>query len=310
MLKQKKTFLIIFVPIIIFLILIKFIDTFFQKKYGLGNPIIYENSRIYGYKIKANQNIKRKGNKIIINNLGMRSNKSWEENLIKKKILFFGDSVTYGGSIVSNNDLFSEKICKQLNKDIDNYICGNLGANGYSLHSIIRRIKYKEFDNEDLIIVTIISNNFPRIFHNSISQPFWTKKISNFYPALTEIFFIYLDKLRNKAKYNLGSEDVFENINLQYYNDLTNELEEVLNKNNKPYIIFYSPSLNELEKIRDNYFKNILKDKFKNFYDLGDIQYIEKKNLYYDNIHLNKKGHDEYSKFILSIIKEKYLNKI
>ena len=240
----------------------------------------------------------------------MRSNKNWEENLIKKKIAFFGDSVTYGGSIVSNNDLFTEKICKKLNKDINNYICGNLGVNGYSVHSIIKRIKYKKFNNEDLIVITIISNNYPRIFHNPISQPFWTKKINNFYPALTEIFFIYLDKFRNKAKYNLGNENIFENINLKYYNDLTNELEEVLNKNNKPYIILYSPSLNELTQNKDNFFKNILKNKFKDFYDLSEINYTKKDNLYFDNIHLNKQGHEVYSQFIFSIIKEKYLNKI
>ena len=49
------------------------------------------------------------GNTIIINNLGMRSSDNFNHKN-KKKIIFLGDSVTYGGSIVSNNDLFSEKL--------------------------------------------------------------------------------------------------------------------------------------------------------------------------------------------------------
>ena len=151
-------------------------------------PVIYESSRIYGYTIKSDQNIYRLGNRIIINNLGMRSSKNWyEEN--KNKIIFLGDSVTYGGSIVSNNDLFSEKVCNQLNKKNNNYICGNLGVTGYNLYSLIRNIKYQNFEKETLLVITIIANNFPRIFHNVISQPFWTNEIKNFLPALTEVFF-------------------------------------------------------------------------------------------------------------------------
>ena len=115
MVKQKKIFLLIVASFIVLLILIKLIDFFLQKKFGLGNPIIYESSRIYGYTIKPNQNIHRLGNNIIIiNNLGMRSSTDW--NIKNKKNNFLGDSVTYGGSIVSNNELFSEKVCEQLNK--------------------------------------------------------------------------------------------------------------------------------------------------------------------------------------------------
>ena len=159
----------------------------FSKKFGLGKPLIYENSKIYGYNIKPNQDLMRRGNKIAINNLGMRSSSKWVNNN-RNKIIFFGDSVSYGGSIVSNEDLFSEKICKKLNEKENNYLCGNLAVNGYNLYSIIRSIKYKNFNNEDLIIITLIGNNFPRMFHNPLSQPFWTKEIESFFPALLKFF--------------------------------------------------------------------------------------------------------------------------
>ena len=311
MIKQKKKFLLIIViiSIIVLFIAIKLFDIFFQKKFGLGTPIIYENSRIFGYKIKPGQNIKRLGNNIIINNLGMRSTQNWTNNNNKKKIIFFGDSVTYGGSIVSNEDLFSEKTCDKLNKKDNNFLCGNLSVNGYSLFSIIRSIKYKNFNNENLIVVTIIANNFPRMFHNPISQPFWTKEIKNFLPAFTEIFFIYFDKFRNKTKYNLGNEKILKNIDIKYYNDLVDELKNVLLKTNKPYIILYSPSINEIEDNENNdFFKKLLRDNLTNFYDLTEIKFKIKKHLYADNIHLNKLGHEIYSRYIFELISENYLN--
>ena len=84
MIKQKKILLTTILFFIFFLIIIKFIDLFLQKKFGLGNPLIYESSKIYGYTIKPNQNIYRLGNKIIINNLGMRSSYNWDINTKKK----------------------------------------------------------------------------------------------------------------------------------------------------------------------------------------------------------------------------------
>ena len=122
MVKQKK--LLLFVILSSFFILfisVKLGDLFLQKKFGLGKPLIYKNSKFYGYDIKPNQKLVRRGNKIIINNMGMRSNSDWKNDR-KNKIIFFGDSVTYGGSVVSNDDLFSEKICIKLNKGENDFM--------------------------------------------------------------------------------------------------------------------------------------------------------------------------------------------
>ena len=308
MIKQKKILLLTTIFFIIFLVVVKFIDFFLQKKFGLGNPLIYQNSKIYGYSIKPNQNIYRLGNNIKINNLGMRTSDDWDVNF-KKKIIFIGDSVTYGGSIVSNEDLFTEKVCQQFNKKNRSYMCGNMGVNGYNLYSLIRNIKYKNFDKESFIVITIIANNFPRMFHNVISQPFWSNEIDNLLPALTEVFFIIVDKYRNKIKYTLDEEKTLREIDIKYYNDLADELKNVLSEKGYKYIVFYSPSKMEIKSEENNeIFKNILENKFENYYDLTEIKYEKKENLYYDNVHLNKRGHDVYSKYIFSKISNNFLN--
>ena len=56
----------------------KIFDIFLKKHYGLGDPVLYEDSKIVGYKIKPSQKLKRLGNNIYINPMGMRSNSEWD----------------------------------------------------------------------------------------------------------------------------------------------------------------------------------------------------------------------------------------
>ena len=44
----------------------------------------------------------------------MRNKKDFFKNDNEKVILFFGDSVVYGGSYVDDNDIFSFNFCKKL----------------------------------------------------------------------------------------------------------------------------------------------------------------------------------------------------
>ena len=72
---------------------------------GFGDPIIYINSENNNYYPRPNQEtIRYKGAKIRINQLGMRTNSDWKNFSNKSKIIFFGDSVVYGGSYIDNKD--------------------------------------------------------------------------------------------------------------------------------------------------------------------------------------------------------------
>ena len=138
-----KFFIYLSVILIFILFCLKILDIVLAKKYGLGTPLIYKYSNIVGYEIEPNQKLKRLGNNIEINKYGMRSS-NWKDD-IPNKILFYGDSVTYGGSIVSNQDLFSENVCRIL-KETKNkkFTCGNYGVNGYNLEGISKKIRFKK----------------------------------------------------------------------------------------------------------------------------------------------------------------------
>ena len=81
---------------------------------GLGKPVLYQADLRYGYRPQPNKEYQRYyGAKIKLNNLSLRTNEDWD---IKKdnKILFLGDSVTYGGSYIDNTELFSNLAAKGL----------------------------------------------------------------------------------------------------------------------------------------------------------------------------------------------------
>lgn len=295
--KLIKKLLIILLFLLVVLLGLKFTDNYLKKKYGLGNPVLYLPSNVHGYLIKPNQKIVRRGNVIEINNEGMRSNQNWKKSENSYNILFFGDSVTYGGSIVSNIDTFAENICNNLkNKFNTEALCGNFGINGYNLESITRLIKFRKSYDEDIVVVTIIANDLERTFHNIASQPFWSKKVPTFLPAFTEGLFIVLERLRLKVKYNFNINNKYNNKN--YYLYLIRNFSEALEINNKKYIVFYSPESNELlnSQHNNNSIKQLLKDNVKNFYDLSEeLKNYSKNDIYHDAIHLNKKGHRLYS---------------
>jgi len=306
--KQKKKFFFLIIFFLLFLLFsLKLIVFYFQKKFCLWNLIFYLPSNKHGYLLKPNQKILRRGNDVVINNRGMRNVQNWNVEINKTKILFFGDSVTYGGSIVSNKDLFTEKTCKFLNTNLPNkFLCGNYGINGYSIESIVRLIKFREFYDEDIIVVTIIGNDMERVFHNIASQPFWSKKVPTYFPALTEVFFIYLEIFKNKIKYTFDGQYPAKE-DKDYYLYLIKNFSEALEKSKKKYLILYSPEREEIfypKHKKNDFIKNLLKNNLDNFYDLSEEMSFYKDELYYDSIHLNVSGHEIYGKIISTKIKE------
>jgi len=267
---------------------------------GFGDPLIYKNSN--NYFPKANQDIRRfKGSKVIINNLGMRSNDEWVNEKKHKKILFFGDSVTYGGSYIDNNELFTEKLCIL----IENYLCGNYGVNGYKIQNISNRIKNisNKINFNKLIIV--VSNNIEDGKSNFHDFPFYEKFDSKFLRSTTEILNHILFKYKIKNNYHTHEKINSKNVTIKsYITDFSNTLSQ-LNKKNVKIFLFIIPSLENLdsnnnsvhflEKLNLNYLKT-----FNMFQEIKNSNY---QNLYFDNAHFNKKGHDYFAKIMYDKIK-------
>lgn len=292
--------IIIFISI--FSIFITFSVNYYFEFIGLGDPVRYDKDFVYGFAPKVNQKKKRfKNSNITINESGLRSVDNWKDSK-KEKILFIGDSVTYGGSYIDDKQIFSYLVCNELEK----FICGNAGVNAYSIINMVNRSRYDErIHDADIVIFLVSGFNFLREYANSYIAHFYMNSQKFFLPGLMEaISFVFtkydinniLSKKDDTKKYNHHKELVEYSIE-----QLIFEIER-LKKNNKKVRILYSveKNSNPSTKKLNQYIYNFLNHKLDDLYSLEDT--LKKKEYFVDNAHLSPKGHAVVAKKIISIL--------
>ena len=287
---------------------------FSLRMYGLGNPIIYEKSLYWGYNPKSNQITSRFKNSVItINNQGVRSKKNEKDFF---DFLFFGDSITYGGSYIDDDETFSSIVCNNLNKSGDkkDLTCGNAGVNAYGIKNIVPRISYfKEKYPNNKIVITVITGNFLRNFSQIEALPYFTKKNDHLFKASVELIAFSLDLIRKSIRYKSNNffSGKYAVYNKYEFIEAIDILESYYYKNiiNNNILIIWSPSLNNFEnglseldeELIDKL--SIFEKNFLNMYDEINSRNIQYKKIYYDQIHLNKYGHQIYGKIIANKFK-------
>jgi len=294
---------ILYSIIIIFIISLPILATEMYLKYiGLGNPIIYDENYVYGYAPRPNQKKERlRNSKVTINDVGLRSLKNWEENKDKKKIIFFGDSVTYGGSYIDDKKTFSHLTCKKIN--LPDYICGNAGVNAYGIFNIVYRSKYDQRISDDYIrIFLLVPDDFYRGLQNKNTAHFYLNEKKFILPAIFEaINFI-------STKYNIRNiiSKYSDNDKEENKFDLIKESVEIFNLEmkrlkllNKKFFIFYTPSKNNPDL--NNFIYNQVNELID--FEVIDLSKYISDNMLKDSVHYNIKGHD----IIANKISEKIL---
>lgn len=293
----------ILVFISVFIIFITLSVNYYFKFIGLGDPIRYDKDYVYGFAPKVNQKKKRFKDAIVtINESGLRSIENWKDSK-KKKILFIGDSVTYGGSYIDDKKIFSHLVCDELKK----FICGNAGVNAYGIINMVNRSRYDErIQNADVVIFLFSGFNFTREYANSDIAHFYLNNNNYFLSGLMEaISFIstkydinnYLSKKNDTKKYNHRKELVDYSIK-----KLISEVRR-LNEDKKKVLIFYSiKNIDKESKNQHNQYilKNLTNTKLKNFYSLENI--LNKDEYFVDDAHYSLLGHKKVAEKIISII--------
>ncbi len=291
----------LFIFISFFIIVSIYLTELYLKYVGLGDPERYDSNYIYGYAPKENQRKERfKGSKISINELGLRTPNSWN-NSQKDKIIFIGDSITYGGSYIDDKEIFSYLVCLELK----NYLCGNAGVNAYSIINMVMRSKYdKRINNSEVYIFTVAPGDFYREYVGSNTAHFYLNQKKFFLPAITEaISFIatrydinnYISKRNDTKNYNNKIELIDYSIKL-----LKSEIGRLV-ESGKKVRVFYTVEKNDKnsnKEINSYILSQLLKANIKNFYSLEKV--LSKDEYFYDSVHYNKKGHRVVAEKIIS----------
>ena len=309
--RKLHLILIIFFSFLALLFLCEFYLRFYV---GLGNPILYKTSNVYGYSIKPNQEVQRRGNLIIINNLGLRDlKKNIEIENCKKRIFFLGDSVTYGGSKIETEELFSFLTGKYLNYD-----CIFLVAvNGWGVQNIEKFMKAKNFFYKDEYVILLIEENFTRGLRRIHSYFALSQKKPFF--ALSEIINYYMKSIIFKIE-DTDSKKEEKNENLIGINfaveSLQSLIEEIENSQGR-VVVAISPSKKILKIIKEKnyksesiYYYNYLLKKLDEkkistivlANDLKKFSGSEIDTLFLDEIHYSKKGHSYLSNYLIEKI--------
>lgn len=283
-------------------------EVYLQNK-GLGDPVRYDSSILYGYSPKPNQKKKRlTGSYVTINDVGLRSINSWKSE--KKKILFLGDSVTYGGSYIDDKDIFSTKVCSML-KD---FICGNAGVNAYSVLNTVLRSKFdSRIQEADVYIYLFPPGDFYRDYANSQTAHFYLNNKNFFLPAITEAISFVFTKydLNNRiSKFDDTSKNIEDYFKIIDYS-IKNLKEEIANKSlkKKEIFIFLSNEKSDknYKKEINKYVKDSLLREIDNIILLNET--LNDDDFFYDeSVHLNIRGHKVVANKIFEIIENKINN--
>ena len=224
----------------LFFFIFSIIATAFTELYlqhiGLGNPIRYDSNYIYGFAPKENQKKQRFNKSIVsINDVGLRSQINWKDNK-KNKIVFLGDSITYGGSYIDDKETFSYLVCQKSNK----FICGNAGVNAYSIINIVMRSRYDyRFNDSQKFVFLVAPGDFYREYVSANSLHFYLNKKKFLFPAITEaINFVSI-------KYDLNNYiSKFDDTNELYIKDKPKLLDAYLKF--IPYYLWSNRGENEM----------------------------------------------------------------
>lgn len=273
---------------------------------GLGDPVLYDSYPLYGYRLRPNQAVKRFGDSIIkVNNLGLRADRDWDNN-IANKVLFLGDSVTYGGSYISNDELFSHLALEHM----DGYMSGNAAINGWGVDNIYGLIMSSEFLPSAIYVTVIPEDDFYRGLQRFVGKPYWNHKPKF---AAQELLYYILFRVGN-SKYDswqslANNHEIEKVVNQAVFN--LHQLDDFLSSRGFKHLIYISPTRNQVlnREEKDQGVQKILREyKINVVYlldRLNNMEFSSKEidELYYDYIHLSKKGHRLWADMIAPDLK-------
>jgi len=294
---------------IAFLFCLVALELFLKTFTGLGNPPLYELSPLYGYRLKANQVIEPRGGmgflfgaRVTTNNLGLRAADEWNSSSAGK-ILFLGDSVTYGGQYVADDQLFSSVAGSSL----PGWEVGNGGTNAWGVENIVGLIKDYGFSPAEVVVTCVIEGDFYRGLTRASSLPIWTGRPSF---ALQDLLMHFVWRV-NESRYGssvdpIGQDEAHLDRIVDRAAKRLKDLEIYLRRQGVRPVLFILPNQDEIIQGEppDPRVEQALKR-----YDIS-AEYLLKKLLelepnrekrrkwFHDDVHLEVPGHQAYGMFI------------
>jgi hypothetical protein len=279
-----------------------------RRLMGLGNPVIYDSNPLYGYRPLPNRQYKRfQGAEIRFNNLGLRAETDFDPDP-SDKILFLGDSVTYGGSRVGNRDLFSHLAVEGLG----NFKSGNAGVNAWGVENIHGLVVEHGFRPARISVTVLAEEDFYRGLVQCQGMPFFNNAPRL---ALSELWYFFCTVQARKKHRDwrfYASETEVRRVVEKAARKLK-EVDDVLHREGGQHLLFITPSRKQVlgDEPKDPLVLEALQK-----YGLTAVYIVdwlasynfsdrEKASLFYDAVHLRKAGHKVWAQVIRDELAER-----
>ena len=276
---------------------------------GLGNPPLYIADDEIGYLLAPNQQVRRRGNLIKINQYSMRSDDIDEKKSDSDlRILVLGDSIVNGGWWTDQDEILSESIKAEIQKQSDLSVeVLNASANSWSPRNELAYLKRFGLFDSDILILVINTDDLFGIAPTSLQVGRDLNYRDRRPPlALIELYQHYfaknpeipeLEKVRKEPGDRVG-------INLQ----AIKEIKEIAAANNTEFILAMTPLLREVKDNGSRDYELKARNRLQEFARSEDILYIDflpiftnfpqPEFLYHDTIHLSIQGNHHVSQHI------------
>jgi lysophospholipase L1-like esterase len=271
---------------------------------GLGDPILYYVNPGYRYAQQPNQQkIRRHGAHVTIDSKGLRSTTDWSKPA-DAKILFVGDSVTWAGTYIDDKETFADGVCTRLAAATGKrFTCGIAAANQYGTDNMAARIRYRDFNDESVLVVTLISNDTVRGLSDAEGRFFFTKPphgpLKAIWEATTYLMWRLYAELRISGGAYRGENEAA--VATRSLGNLFSAIRDTERPGRKVLLVL-SPARLELGEKESAFTKNVKAQLALSGYDLLDLHGPMSQSgipgLYYDDIHLSVAGHRFYAERI------------
>lgn len=228
---------------------------------GLGDPMLFESSPVYGYRPLPNQNIRRIGNRIFYNAQGLRSEPiSTYPKPGTIRILCIGDSITFGGVQTDQAETYPYQLQTILNRQGNKFEVLNASAGGWAIENEEAYLRQEGIYQSSFVVLELGSHD---LFQPKNPGELGTINYPTSKPilALQEGFFRYLlPKFPNLQSQEANLQNVFTEKalkrNLASFNRIANIVKA--NKAQLIVILVEQPDKLEPKNVLANYSKKAI----------------------------------------------------
>ena len=213
---------------------------------GMGNPVLFYSHPAYGYRMLPNQETWRFGGAHFkINNLGLRANEDWD-SARRGRILFLGDSVTYGGNRISNEDLFSAVAARGLG----GYRSGNAGIPNWGVENVYGLVVQEHFLPATVYVTTFIEDDFYRGLQHPKNKPWikYQKPVLALQELFEFVWYKYFTQVRELNREEREAEPA--EVRVARAAEKLKEMDEFIKARGYRHVIYISPTRPEAMKER------------------------------------------------------------